>query len=45
MKLLLRKLLKSLKVSLRKAEPGKIYMGRVTRIVDFGAFVEILPRS
>lgn len=27
----------------QEAEPGKIYMGRVTRIVDFGAFVEILP--
>lgn len=24
-------------------EPGKIYRGRITRIVDFGAFVEILP--
>lgn len=27
----------------QEAEPGKIYMGRVTRIADFGAFVEILP--
>ena len=25
------------------AELGKIYMGKVKRIVDFGAFVEILP--
>lgn len=27
----------------QEAEPGKIYMGKVTRIVDFGAFVEVLP--
>lgn len=27
----------------QEAELGKIYMGKVTRIVDFGAFVEILP--
>ncbi|MEW6001335.1 MAG: polyribonucleotide nucleotidyltransferase [Nitrospirota bacterium] len=26
-----------------EAEVGKIYLGRVKRIVDFGAFVEILP--
>jgi polyribonucleotide nucleotidyltransferase len=26
-----------------EAELGKIYLGRVKRIVDFGAFVEILP--
>jgi len=26
-----------------EAEPGKIYLGKVKRIVDFGAFVEILP--
>ncbi len=25
------------------AEPGKTYLGTVTRIVDFGAFVEIFP--
>ena len=25
------------------AEPGKIYLGTVVRIVDFGAFVEIFP--
>jgi len=24
-------------------EPGKVYRGKITRIVDFGAFVEILP--
>ncbi len=24
-------------------EPGKIYQGKVVRITDFGAFVEILP--
>jgi len=27
----------------QEAELGKIYMGKVTKIVDFGAFVEILP--
>ncbi len=26
-----------------EAEVGKLYMGKVKRIVDFGAFVEILP--
>jgi len=26
-----------------EAEVGKIYMGRVVKIMDFGAFVEILP--
>jgi polyribonucleotide nucleotidyltransferase len=28
-----------------EAEPGKIYKGTVKRIVDFGAFVEILPNN
>lgn len=27
----------------REAEPGKIYTGKVVKITDFGAFVEILP--
>ncbi|MDW7997981.1 MAG: polyribonucleotide nucleotidyltransferase, partial [Thermodesulfovibrio sp.] len=27
----------------QEAELGRIYMGKVTRIVDFGAFVEIMP--
>jgi len=26
-------------------EPGKTYLGKVKRIVDFGAFVEILPNT
>jgi polyribonucleotide nucleotidyltransferase len=26
-----------------EAELGKIYLGKVKRVVDFGAFVEILP--
>ena len=26
-----------------EAELGKIYLGKVKRILDFGAFVEILP--
>lgn len=27
----------------KEAEPGKIYTGKVVKITDFGAFVEILP--
>ncbi len=27
----------------REAKPGEIYEGKVTRIIDFGAFVEIFP--
>jgi polyribonucleotide nucleotidyltransferase len=27
----------------RRAEPGEIYLGKVKKITDFGAFVEILP--
>ena len=26
-----------------EAEPGKVYTGKVTRLMNFGAFVEILP--
>ncbi|MBU4339044.1 polyribonucleotide nucleotidyltransferase [Patescibacteria group bacterium] len=29
----------------REAKVGEIYQGRVTRIIDFGAFVEIFPGS
>ncbi len=29
----------------RKVEVGEIFQGRVTRILDFGAFVEILPKQ
>ncbi len=28
---------------LKVPEPGEIYEGKVTRIMNFGAFVEILP--
>ena len=28
---------------LQEAEVGKLYMGKVRKIMDFGAFVEILP--
>ncbi|MBU3965616.1 polyribonucleotide nucleotidyltransferase [Patescibacteria group bacterium] len=27
----------------REAKPGEVYEGKVTRIIDFGAFVEIFP--
>jgi len=27
----------------REAKPGEIFQGKVTRIMDFGAFVEVLP--
>ncbi len=26
-----------------EAEPGKVYLGKITRLADFGAFVEIFP--
>lgn len=29
----------------REAEVGELYTGKVTRILDFGAFVEILPKQ
>ena len=29
----------------RKVEAGEIFEGRVTRIMDFGAFVEVLPKQ
>ncbi|MEN2985516.1 MAG: polyribonucleotide nucleotidyltransferase [Thermodesulfovibrionaceae bacterium] len=38
-----RKAIEIIKGITQEAELGKIYMGKVTRIVDFGAFVEILP--
>ena len=27
----------------KEVEPGELYMGKVVRIMNFGAFVEILP--
>ncbi|MFN3535156.1 MAG: polyribonucleotide nucleotidyltransferase, partial [Desulfatiglandales bacterium] len=32
-----------IKALTKEAEPGKIYTGKVVKITDFGAFVEILP--
>jgi len=29
----------------REAKPGELFQGKVTRIMDFGAFVEILPKQ
>ena len=28
---------------IREAEVGKLYMGKVVKVMDFGAFVEIFP--
>ncbi|RJQ51893.1 MAG: polyribonucleotide nucleotidyltransferase [Nitrospiraceae bacterium] len=38
-----RKAIDIIKGIVAEAEVGKLYMGRVKRIVDFGAFVEIFP--
>lgn len=37
------KAIEIIKGIVQEAEVGRVYMGKVTRIVDFGAFVEILP--
>lgn len=29
----------------REVKPGEVFQGRVTRIMDFGAFVEVLPQQ
>ncbi|PKK39138.1 Polyribonucleotide nucleotidyltransferase [Clostridiaceae bacterium JG1575] len=29
----------------REVEPGEVYLGKVTRLMNFGAFVEILPNK
>ena len=34
---------KEIETLLKVPEPGEIYEGKVTRIMNFGAFVEILP--
>jgi len=39
----LNKAIKLIQDLTRSAEPGEIYMGKVKKITDFGAFVEILP--
>ena len=39
----LKKAIKEIQDLTRKAEPGEIYLGKVKKITDFGAFVEILP--
>ena len=35
--------IKMIKEILQEAEVGKLYMGKVVKIMDFGAFVEIFP--
>ncbi len=37
------KAVKMVKSLVEEAEPGKIYLGKVRKIMDFGAFVEIIP--
>jgi polyribonucleotide nucleotidyltransferase len=37
------KAIEMIKEIVREAEIGKFYLGKVTKIMDFGAFVEILP--
>jgi polyribonucleotide nucleotidyltransferase len=39
------KAIEMIKDIVREAEVGKFYMGKVIKIMDFGAFVEILPGS
>jgi len=39
------KALEMIKDIVREAEIGKFYLGRVVKIMDFGAFVEVLPGS
>jgi len=39
------KALEMIKDIIREAEIGKFYLGRVVKIMDFGAFVEVLPGS
>ena len=39
------KAIEMIKDIVREAEVGKLYQGKVTKIMDFGAFVEILPGS
>ena len=35
--------IKMIKEIIQEAEVGKLYMGKVVKIMDFGAFVEIFP--
>ena len=37
------KALRIIETLTQDVEVGKIYMGKVTRLMDFGAFVEIIP--
>jgi len=39
------KAMEMIKDIVREAEIGKFYLGRVVKIMDFGAFVEVLPGS
>lgn len=37
------KAIHAINMLVKEVEPGEIYMGKVTRIMTFGAFIEILP--
>ena len=39
------KAMKIIEGIVKEVEPGEIYTGKVTRIMNFGAFVEILPNK
>ena len=39
------KAMEMIKDIIREAEIGKFYLGKVVKIMDFGAFVEVLPGS
>ena len=35
--------MREIELLLKEPEPGEIYEGKVTRVMAFGAFIEILP--
>jgi polyribonucleotide nucleotidyltransferase len=40
-----KKAIKMIEQTVKEAEIGKLYLGKVIKIMDFGAFVEVLPGS
>ena len=41
----MKKAVEWIKNIVREVEPGEIFKGKVTRLMDFGAFVEVLPKQ